>query len=175
MESNICAIDPHFCWICFYGLNSQSSGLGCVMRVFVPTRVLRVLALRTQSGLVLGSPLSHPGLPARITSVIPVPACPGAGRELGLIPTPTALPPPTRGLLGARSREVVQSPPALLSARPRGDATGRCGEGGSPWGAGTELEGRRRYLFYELIFRSTWVWKPSPRGTEEDKNWGELK
>ena len=47
------------------------------MRVFVPTRVLRVLTLRTQSGLVLGSPLSCPGLPARITSVVSVPACPG--------------------------------------------------------------------------------------------------
>ncbi|XP_057554130.1 olfactory receptor 2B11-like [Hippopotamus amphibius kiboko] len=47
------------------------------MRVLIPTWVLRVPTLRTQSGLVLGSPLPSLGLAARITSVFSVSAGPG--------------------------------------------------------------------------------------------------
>ena len=46
-----------------HGLNSQSSGLGSVMRIFAPTRALRVPTLRTESGPFLGSLLPCPGPP----------------------------------------------------------------------------------------------------------------
>ena len=146
------------------------------MRLFVAPRVLRVPTLRTQSGPLLGSLLPCPGplCPRHESSQLP-PVL-GAPRPT---PAPRALPPPTRGLLGTRSHERVRSAPSsgFLLVPPR---SGRgCDRGwrapgrgrGSPRGAGTGLERGRRYLFYELIFRTTWVREEQRR----TRSRGELK
>lgn len=150
----------HFFAEYVHGLNSQSSGLGSVMRLFVATRVLRVPTLRTQSGPLLGSLLPGPGSLSPRHESSQLPPVLGAPRPT---PAPRALPPPTPGLQGTRSHEPVRNVPSsgfmLMSPRSgRGCDRGWTAPGtgrGSPRGAGTGLERGKRYLFYELIFRTT--------------------
>ena len=137
-----------------HGLNSQSSGLGSVMRIFEPTRALRVPTLRTESGPLLGSLLPCPG-----------PPCP---RHLSRLsprlslgpPDPPQLPPGARWGRAATNLCAAPPGPAFCSCPPGvgGDATegGRHrGRGGAHRGVQGWLEGRRRDLFYELIFKTT--------------------
>lgn len=123
----------HFFAEYVHGLNSQSSGLGSVMRLFVATRVLRVPTLRTQSGPPLGSLLPSPGplCPRHESSQLP-PVL-GAPRPT---PAPRALPPPTRACWGRAATNLCAAPPrpAFCSCPP--GVGGGATEGGGHQGAG---------------------------------------
>lgn len=163
----------HFFAEYVHGLNSQSSGLGSVMRLFVAPRVLRVPTLRTQSGPLLGSLLPCPGplCPRPESSQLPPVLGGPQTHPSSQGPSPTHTGPagdaqPRTGAQRPLVRPSARAPQEWEGVRPRVEGT-REGEGLAA-GCRDWVRAGKALPFLRADFQD----HLGPRGTEEDKKSG---